>query len=473
MSGMELLCSILMAVMIAPSAFAASNVTDFSALDKAIQEELNVTNTPGCAVAIVSDNKIVYAKGFGLANVETGQPVTPETLFLIGSTTKALTAYTLLSLAEEGKVDIKKPVGNYIKCLSPRLSSLTAGQLLSHTAGLKDISEPGKAMKECFDVESGLGGYIRNLNDSSFFTYPGEVFSYSNTGFSLAGYLVQIVGGKPFPDAVDEMVLKPLGMNNSTFHLEMAVTHSMSMGHIGDASTGMKVMRPFEYCVPLWPAGYLFSDVLDMARFAAAIMNNGTLGGRQILSPSIIKEMSAPHSRLYSVYPDGSYGYGLMMHNNRGVDVVEHEGNDEGFFCVFKMVPEYKFALIILNNGGITNMPNSTKKAFELMLPLRPEVAQRPLEINESEMARYAGNYSGEDQDVWHTENITSVIIKDGKLLLKVKDLEVPLEKVGEDQFIATIPGMPEPTYIGFVPGKDGRIKYIHNSLRAFPKMGS
>lgn len=470
---MKILCAVLMIALTASPAFAASNVTDFSALDKAIQEELNITNTPGCAVAIVSDNKIVYAKGFGVANVESGQPVTPDTLFMIGSTTKAFTSYTLLSLTEERKVDINKPIGNYIKGLSPRLSNLTASQLLSHTAGLKDIYEPKKAEKECFDVESGLGEYIQNLNDSSFFTDPEDVFSYSNTGFSLAGYLVQTVGEKPFPDVVDDRVLKPLGMNNSTFYLEMAVTHPMSMGHIGDRSTKMKVMRPFQYCVPIWPAGYLFSNVRDMARFAMALMNNGTLDGEQILSPSVINEISTPHARLYSVYPEGSYGYGIMMHNYRGIDVVEHEGNDEGFFSVFKTVPEHKFALIILNNGGSTNMPNSTKKAFELMLPLKPEVQRKPIGMNESEMARYVGNYTGEDQDVQDTKNITRVIIRDSKLLLKVKDLEVPLEKVDKDQFTVTTPGVPEPMYIRFVSGKDGRIKYIHNSFRAFPKIGS
>jgi CubicO group peptidase (beta-lactamase class C family) len=470
MKGIEILCA-LMAALIAPSALAASNVTDFSALDKAIQEELNVTNTPGCAVAIVSGDKIVYAKGFGVANVETRQPVTPVTLFLIGSTTKAFTAYTLLSLAEEGKLDTSKPVGNYIKDLNPRLSNLTASQLLSHIAGLKELS--GDIEKECLDFESGLEAYIRTLNDSSSFTDPGEVFSYSNTGFSLAGYLAQIVGGTPYPDAVEDRVLKPLGMNNSTFYLEMAVTHPMSMGHIGNASTKVTVMRPFEECVPIWPAGFLFSNVLDMARFAAALMNNGMLADKQVLSPSVIKKMSIPHAKLYSYYPDGSYGYGLMLHNYRGVDVVEHGGHHGSFYCVFKMVPEHKFALIILDNSGSSDMPNSTKKAFELMLPLKPEVQLKSIDMNESEMARYVGNYSAV-QDPQHTENNTRIIIKDRMLLLEeTSGKVVPLEKVDEDQFAITTPGIIEPIYIRFIPGNDGTIKYLHDRLRAYPKTGS
>lgn len=325
-----------------------------------------------------------------------------------------------------------------------------------------------------WDVESGLEEYIRTLNDSNFFTDPEEIFSYSNTGFSLAGYLAQTVGRKPYPDAVDERVLKPLSMNNSTFYLETAATRQMSMGHIGNASTNVKVYRPFEEDVPAWPTGYLFSNVNDMGRYATALMNNGTLDGKQVLSSQVINEMSTPHTPLYSHYPDGSYGYGLILHNHRGVDIVEHGGNLESFSCVFKMVPEHKFALIILDNGGDRNMPNSTKKAFELMLPLKPEGQQKPMEMNESEMIRYVGNYSMEQNQNPQPENITSVTIKDNKLMIKIEEREVALEKVGKDQFALTIPpDVTEPEYIRFVPGKDGRIKYLHFGFRAYPKIGS
>ncbi|HWQ19145.1 MAG TPA: serine hydrolase domain-containing protein [Methanotrichaceae archaeon] len=465
MRGIEILCTVLMAALIAPSA-SASNVTDFSPLDKAIQEELKVTNTPGCAVAIISDNKVVYAKGFGVANVESGQPVTPETLFLIGSTTKAFTAYTVLSLAEGGKVDINKPAGNYIEGMSPRLSNVTVHQLLSHTAGLKELSWPDDIK---WDVESGLEERIRSFNDTLFFSEPGDVFSYSNEGFSLAGYLAQTVGGTPYSEAVAERVLKPVGMNNSTFYLETAVTHPMAVGHAGNASEKLTVMRPFEEYAYLWPAGFLFSNVQDMARFATALMNNGTLDGKQVLSSSIIKEMFTPHADLVSIYPGGSYGYGMMLHDYRGVDVVEHGGNQLSFTCVFKMVPEHKFALIILNNGVSREMPNSTRKAFEMMLPLKPEVVETPQDMNESEMARYVGNYS---QDPQHPENATGVIVKDGKLMLKSSSgHEMSIENAGKDLFTCAIPGNPDPMYIGFVPGKDGRIKYLHIGLRAAPKI--
>lgn len=464
MRGIEILSTVLMAVLVAPSAFGASNITDFSSLDRVIQEELKTTNTPGCAVAIVSGDNLVYAKGFGVANLETGQLVTPDTLFLIGSTVKQFTAYTVLSMAEDGRLDINRPIGNYIKGLSPRLSSVTASQLLSHTAGLKDMYPWPENIK--WDFQSGLEKGVRTFNDSIFLAEPGEVFSYSNDGYNLAGYLAQVVGGMPYADAVEEKVLQPVGMNNTTFHLEMAVTHPMAMGYTGRASKNLSVLRPFQDYATELPSGFLFSNVLDMARYARAMMNNGTLDGGRVLSPEVIKEMRTPHADMAE--GNISYGYGLMMHSYRGVDVVEHEGNLDSFTCIFKMVPEHKFALIILDNGVSREMPNSTKKAFEMMLPLLPEIRLTPRSMNESEMARYAGIYM---QNLDPAINC-SVIVKNGRLWLNANGRELPMEKVGVDLFAIYTPGKPDPMYIGFIPGKDGRIKYLHFGSRALYKIG-
>ncbi len=471
MRGMEILCVMLMAAITASSA-SSSTVTDFSQLDKAIQEELKTTNTPGCAVAIVSGDKIVYAKGFGVANLETDQPVKPETLFMIGSTTKMFTAYTLLSVAENGKLDINKPIGNYIKGLSPKLSGVTASELLSMTAGLKDISSVPQDGK--WDYQSGLEKYVRSLNDSMLFTEPGEIFSYSNPGFSTAGYLTEIVSGKPYADAVKERVLGPLGMNNSTFHLEEAVTYPMSVGH--DDFTGkIRVQRPYDEVTPMWPGGFLISNIYDMAKFAAALMNNGTLSGEQILSPSIIKEMSSPHARIFSAVTNGSYGYGTELINYYGIDTVGHAGNAMGFTSVFMTMPERKLALIILNNGAVRDMPNLTRKAFELMMvPLKPDVV-KTLEMNESEMEQYVGNYS---QD---TGSVYSIKARDGKLLFSQGGVLLPgqqpfeysVVKLARGQFGIMFPGYPDPWPIGLIKGKDGKVKYLHRGERAYVRMAS
>jgi CubicO group peptidase (beta-lactamase class C family) len=124
----------------ASPAFAKQQRVDFTQLEKVALQELKETNTPGAAVAVVSGDRLVFAKGFGVANIETGAPVTPDTLFRIGSVTKMFTAAVLAILAEERRIKINEPIGKYAKGLNPKLSLVTAHQLLSHTAGMTDES---------------------------------------------------------------------------------------------------------------------------------------------------------------------------------------------------------------------------------------------------------------------------------------------------------------------------------------------
>jgi CubicO group peptidase (beta-lactamase class C family) len=115
---------------------AQQQIFDFTQIEKVALEELKQTNTPGAAVSIVSGDRVVFVKGFGISNIETGMPVTPDILFRIGSVTKLFTAFVLVTLAEEEKIKLDAPIGNYVKGLNPQLSQVTVHQLLSHTAGM-------------------------------------------------------------------------------------------------------------------------------------------------------------------------------------------------------------------------------------------------------------------------------------------------------------------------------------------------
>ncbi|MBV9958815.1 MAG: serine hydrolase, partial [Acidobacteria bacterium] len=112
---------------------------DLSELEKTLQDELKTSNTPGAALAIVSGDRVIYAKGFGLANIETGAPVTPEMLFRLGSTTKMFTGAALVALAAQGKLKLDEPIGNYAKGLNPKLARITVHQLISNTGGMADF----------------------------------------------------------------------------------------------------------------------------------------------------------------------------------------------------------------------------------------------------------------------------------------------------------------------------------------------
>ena len=235
-------------------------------------------------------------------------------LFRLGSTTKMLTATAALGLAVEGKVDINAPISKYIKWLYPKIGSLTLHQLLSHTAGLID-----EAVMNGFHDDSALGAGIRQWNADWFFTEPGAVFSYSNPGYWLAGYLVESVTGKPYADAMAQQVFQPLGMSRSTLRPLMAMTWPLAQGHEDG-----RVIRPAPDNTANWPAGSAFSSVPELSRFVIALMNGGRLEGKQALPAEVVARMLEPHAK--TADPGSSYGYGLYFSERRSVHWAEHTG---------------------------------------------------------------------------------------------------------------------------------------------------
>ena len=166
--------------------------TDLPELEKTILAELAETGSPGVVVVVVSRDRVVFAKGFGVANVETGVPVTPDTVFRIGTITTIFTAAALVSLSEEGRINLNAPVGNYLHGLSPKLSLVTAHQLLSHTAGIREEH----AEYGLYD-DAALGKAVRAWTDDYCMSEAGRIYSHSNPGYALAGLLLEDIGHQP------------------------------------------------------------------------------------------------------------------------------------------------------------------------------------------------------------------------------------------------------------------------------------
>jgi CubicO group peptidase (beta-lactamase class C family) len=438
-----------------------SSKPDFGELEKVALAELAETNTPGAAVGVVSGDRLVFAKGFGVSNVETGAPVTPDMLFRLGSTTKMFTAAALVTLAEEGKLKLDEPIGKYAKGLSEKIAGLTAHQLLSHTAGLKDDAQ----MYGRHDDEA-LADTVRALKDDFLFAAPGRIYSYSNPGYWLAGYLIEAVGGKPYADVLHERLFKPIGMQRTTLRPTIAMTWPLAQGHDVSGRDKPRVVRPFADNAGNWPAGSIFSSVNDLSRFVIAFMNGGQIEGKQVLSPSLIERLSSPHADQPG--SEWKYGYGLGLGKNRGVRMVEHGGARSGYGSLISMAPDHHFAVIILVNRSGGSLSKTAEKAMELMLPLEAKVESRPkpIAMTEAEMARYTGVYG--DQP-----NRIEISIKGGKLLFKGFGLEAQVSKLGESRFSATPPDDSRKIEFALVPGADGKAEFMVLGGRAISKVQS
>ncbi len=444
-------------------ALAVEERIDFRELEKVALEELKATNTPGAAVVVVSGDRVVFAKGFGVSNVETGAPVTPDMLFRIGSMTKIFTAATLVSLAEEGKVKLNAPVGSYVQGLSVKLAQVTPHQLLSHTSGIQDGARPYGSHDE-----AALASTARSWKDDLLFTEPGKIFSYSNLGFALAGVTIEEAGGKPFADQLDERLFKPLGMNSTTFRPTVAMTYPLAQGHQTRGDAKPIVVRPFTDNVGDWPAGFMFSSANDLARFAVAFMSGGKIEGKQILPPSVINKLSTAYADIPGF--NIKYAYGMRIEDYRGAHIVEHGGAIAGFGAQIRMVPDHRFAIIVLGNRSGARLEKTVEKAMEMMLPLRGKQASSPsqsLAMSEEEMAGYVGNYV-------HSARMSfGIVEQNGKLFLKRRENLSPLIKIGDYRFMIPSPDPTELEEFVFVTGADGRVEYLHMDGRAFKRVRS
>ncbi|HYJ45080.1 MAG TPA: serine hydrolase domain-containing protein [Pyrinomonadaceae bacterium] len=421
-------------------------------LERVVNAELKETNTPGAAVTVIRGGRVIFAKGFGVSNIETGAPVSTDMLFRLGSTTKMFTGAAMVTLAEQGKIKLDAPIGNYAKGLAPKLSRLTPHQLISNNAGVADFSPPFVS-----NDDSALSTMVQGWKDDALFGEPGRIYSYASPGFWLAGYVIEEVGGKPYADMMDDLLFKPLGMTRTTFRPLLAMTYPLALGHSADAQGKPAIIRPAFNNVAMWPAGSIFSSVDELSRFVIALMSEGKLDGHQVISPNLFAKLSGKHVLLPGER-DAYYGYGLLNFEYRGVRLIMHGGFSRGYGSMIQMVPEQGFAVIVLTNKSGMTLSKTTTRAKELYLSLKPAPKEEPkkaLALTTTDLNSFAGKYTNGPQ-VWE------ILVKEGKLYLKDSDSEYALSKTGEARLSF---GDSLENDVVLVPGADGRIEYIFTGL--------
>jgi CubicO group peptidase (beta-lactamase class C family) len=443
-------------------AHAQSRSFDAAAFERAVREEMRATHTPGVAAAVVSGDSVVYAKGFGVTSVEGGQPVTPETLFRIGSTTKMFTGLAAVLLGEEGRLDLGRPVGGTVPGLHPAIARLTLHQLLSHTAAvINEASGDGP------HDDAALGARVRGWGPEHLFGEPGDVYSYSSPGYWLAGHVIEVAGGKPYADVLAERIFAPLGMRRTTFRPMTAMTYPLALDHRVGAGGRAAVLRPFPDDASTWPGGSMFSSARDLARFAVAFLNGGRVDGRQLIPAAAIATLSTRQAAT----PDSScgYTYGLAACVRRGVRTLSHYGFRGGSGSVVAMAPDQRFAVIILanRNGGI--FARSADLAMEQMLPFGRDVASAdstpPRPAASGDRARLAGTYvNGPD---------TLRLAARGEGLVYRYGGEESEARVGSGDRVIVVDGAGAAVQeFQLVTGRTGQAIYLYDGLNAFRKVG-
>lgn len=440
-------------VLLISTVYTQNKPVDFAELEKVVEAELAATKTPGASVAIISGDKIIFAKGFGTTSAEGGNQITADTLFRMGSTTKMFTAAALVSLAGQGKIKLDAPIGNYLKNLPPKISALTAHRLLSQSSGLRDL--PPTVFS---NDDAGLGQNIRAWKDDVFFTEPDKIYSYSSANYWLAGFLAEEIYKKPYSEAVADLVLKPLGMNHSTVRPTEAMTFPLALGH--SITDGKAVLvRPIDNNSAKYPGGSLFSSANELARWAIALLNNGKVDGKQTLAPPVVENLMKPQFFLpgeEKVF----YGYGLLGYEQQGIKTVSHGGASRGYGSTIFFAPEQKIAIVVLANTSGQTLPKSRQKAMEMLLPFKDQTTETPktLETSPEEMKSFVGKYA-------HAPQAWEVFTKDGKLFIKEDGKDFELKKTGKNEYSYEQGG------VLFVPNAKGEIEHIFMGLYAARKI--
>jgi CubicO group peptidase (beta-lactamase class C family) len=427
----------------------------YARVDSVVAKELGRTHTPGGAVALVSGDRVVYARGFGTRSADGADPVTPGTRFNIASVTKIFTASTLATLAQEGRIDLAAPIGARLGELPESLRTITAHQLLSHTAGL--VMAPVAVSGSVPD--SALAEVVRQVSPRAMVAPRGEIFSYSNLGYQLAGRMIELVGGRSYAAQVRQVLFDPLALRATSFSSGPPPGDDVAIG-----STDPTARPAAAVGAESWPFAGIYSNVSDLARFAIAFMNDGRIDGRQVLSREVIARVSAPAARFHS--GEGDYGYGVRVYRHRGVDVVEHGGvSPDGYRSLLFMVPSRRVAVIVLANRAGRRPYAVADAALDALLPgvLEPIAPMPgPVAMDSTEMARYVGRYA--------SGIVVNVTVDDGALTLHQGPLALPIRKLADGRFVA---GSEETAggWVAFVSGPDGAVQYLHYSMRAFRRL--
>lgn len=341
---------------------AATELRFYQLLDE-VRFQLQDHQVPGASLAVVS-NSMIYAQGIGITRRGNRQTVNSDTQFFCGSTSKMLTAAAIMSLVDEGLLDLHAPITDYVpyfklgNTFDP--SRITVHQLLTHTSGL-----PDQADIKCSPDPKALTEWFRKHTDLPLWSPPARLFNYSNLGYCLLGLTIEETSGLAFNEAMQQRLFRPLGMTGADFDLTKVFDSSnYAFGH-SFSLKNLQIIDPADYnCAVSRPAGLLYTRAKDLAYFAAMLLDQGG----NVLSRISVEEITGPHADTRS--KGEFYGYGLWSFDYNGLQVFRHNGGIDGFLSDVWIVPALDFAIVILLNADSYDPSHIARSALNIFFNL-------------------------------------------------------------------------------------------------------
>jgi CubicO group peptidase (beta-lactamase class C family)/D-alanyl-D-alanine dipeptidase len=321
------------------------------ALDAFIRAEVENKQLPAVSIALIDDQKIVWAHGFGFADAAKKNKATAETVYRVGSVSKLFTDVAVMQLVERGALDLDVPITKFLpdfKPINPFGKAVTLRQLMSHRAGLVREPPVGNYID---DSELSLKRMVESLNRTELVYEPETRIKYSNAGVSVVGFTLEETQKQPFARYLSRTLLQPLGMNSSSFEPDPAVTRNLAEAVMWNYH-GREFPAP-TFQVGIAPAASMYSTVLDLGRFVSVVLAGGKGPGGVMVKPETLEQMFK--AQFAKPGDKSGFGLGFQVQEFEGRRRLGHNGAMYGFATELAFLPEDKLGVVVVASRDYSN----------------------------------------------------------------------------------------------------------------------
>ncbi|MGD1947825.1 MAG: serine hydrolase domain-containing protein [Croceivirga sp.] len=450
-------------------------------IDTQFIKSLDSLHIPGATITLVHGDSIIHCKGYGLADIEKKIPVSDSTLFGVASISKTFVGVSIMKLYEQGKLSLDKDINNYLTSIKVDYDygrPITICNLLTHTAGIDESNLANRVKTEKEFVP--LAQFLRDRLPPQI-SLSGEVLSYSNYGYALLGLIIEDISGLTFDEYVRQNILRPLEMNRSSFKRQSIYQKDYAKSY----TLKDDVLFAYSKGFPLqYPAVSLDASSSAMSNYISMLLKNGKYEGKIILDSVTVSKMFTSAFKHYEKAQNG-WMYGFYEDYWKGLRIVQHDGDIDGFASTLVLIPEKELGMFIaINASSLTDKTNRhfiQKFVKNLLNKIFPKHSNSAIDNKKPQIGSVVKPLKSFSGAYRHTRYANSTVEKLGLFIVIVPEIDIGLINdsilvLGNNERLIPISNLTffaekQAKYVAFKENEDGDISYFFSDNQSFHKL--